>query len=256
MSVSYILLVVDVLAAGAGALSKVLVAVVLAVMGPRWERDPDIGAAALRPSPILARILLSLPVFFSWSKSGGGARCNCCNLVYCSWRAFCFLNSSWCLNSKISCRVCVCMPSCELTLSQLEELEANGGSLVLSLRLDCCGVFRRRGLPEGPRGGTDGPVGEERGERELVLGGGGGGTRLFSKSAPLSGTGGLPPSLDGYECNRRKVAVPLAGGLANVCNSSSRASSAFSGRAESFLPPEARLPLPRPGPRTSPVPLA
>jgi len=84
-----------------------------------------------------------------------------------------------------------------LTLSQLEELEASGGSLVFSLRLDRPGALRRRGLPEGPRGGTVGPVGEERGERELVRGGGGGGTLLFSRSAPRSGTGGLPPSLEG-----------------------------------------------------------
>lgn len=71
MSVSYILLVVDVLA-GAKFASDEALAVVFE--GPRCDNDPEIGAAALNPSPIFAKILLSLPVFFSCSKSGGGAR--------------------------------------------------------------------------------------------------------------------------------------------------------------------------------------
>lgn len=41
------------------------------------------------------------------------------------------------------------------------------------------------------RGGNDGLVGDAKGERELVLGGGGGGTLFARRSALRSGTGGL-----------------------------------------------------------------
>lgn len=76
---------------------------------------------------------------------------------------------------------------------------------------------------------TFGLVGLANGLRELVRGGGGGGTRLWptlvSNSAFRSGTGGLP-TLDrvfccgglvsvsdplGYECNRLKLDVLLIG---------------------------------------------
>ena len=146
-----------------------------------------------------------------------------------------------------------------------------------------------------PLGGREGLVGEARGDRELVRGGGGGGTRRpasWERSSELrSGTGGLgdvagdfgasavlpetcsrdrakvggefpPPSeLEGYECRRLSDEVPVddgrvcaesmlplrpmsamgglwprEGGRANVCNSSSRASSAFSGRCLEIVP--------------------
>lgn len=72
--------------------------------------------------------------------------------------------------------------------------------------------------------GTLGLVGLARGLRELVRGGGGGGTRLLptfdNRSELRSGTGGLPDDgrsccgglvsvsePDGYECNRRRTAL-------------------------------------------------
>lgn len=54
--------------------------------------EPEMAGAKVMP--IFEKILPSLPVFFSCSKSGGGVCCSCCSRLYCSCNALCFFSSS------------------------------------------------------------------------------------------------------------------------------------------------------------------
>lgn len=70
-----------------------------AVFTLRLVSDPEL--AALIPKPILAKRLLSEPVFFRRSGGAGGTvvnpaafLCNCCSRAYCSCSAFCLRNNS------------------------------------------------------------------------------------------------------------------------------------------------------------------
>lgn len=101
----------------------------------------------------------------------------------------------------------------------------------------------RRSVPVGFLGGNCGLVGDASGDRELVRGGGGGGTLRAvancNSSAFLSGTGGfcggIVPSetwilaiggevsvseLDGYECNRLNVLLEPGGARAKLVDES------------------------------------
>lgn len=219
--------------------------------------EPEMAGAKVMP--IFEKILPSLPVFFSCSKSGGGVCCSCCSRLYCSCNALCFFSSSWWRISNCSWRrwgICAgrcCNPSCELMDSQLDEVDGDGcwRSFSATMRELCKWTAKplladpkeplRVGLRRGA--GAIGLVGDARGDLELVRGGGGGGTRLAARSPRRSGTGGLASA--GKECRRRSVAVlpPLAlpvtplwpepptSTLPVVCSSSSRESNVLAAYA-------------------------
>lgn len=186
--------------------------------------EPDIGAAALMDKPIFSKRLPSLPVFFSWSRSGGGCeRCSCCSRVYCSCNAFCFFSSSWCRCSSCSCLVCAtgCATGCSTGGSGIGGLPKPPPATRVSdpLRLGAGLLADDDNEPLGDVIGTAEPVahavGDATGDLELVRGGGGGGIRLFCRSGVRSGTGGLPVS-DDVLLNRRNTGRGAAAVVVDV----------------------------------------
>lgn len=221
------------LSAAVAVVMLLLVVVLVATAAASWVSEPDMGAAALMDRPIFNSRLPSLPVFLSWSRSGGGCdRCNCCSRVYCSCSAFCFFNSSWCRCSNCSCLVVVATVVGAAGDGDGCWMVAAGGSGIGGLPQPLSATvvsdpFRLGGLPPvedddtEPLGDDVGAptalpavVGEATGDLELVRGGGGGGIRLFCRSGVRSGTGGLPPASEDVLLRRRNTgfgATTIAG---------------------------------------------